>query len=159
MTHALNEKTYMMGGYTNNGGYLNSNARWYLNNTILPQLPLELSDHIISVIKKSADGGGTQTNYNKYFTKINSHTEKLFLLATIEAFTYSGTAEHGSEEGYTYPGISSKTKYTTNGSSTAWWHRSASSYYGDRFMLTKTSGSIGESMSNGDYGIVFAFCI
>jgi hypothetical protein len=27
MTHALNEKTYMMGGYTNNGGYLNSNAR------------------------------------------------------------------------------------------------------------------------------------
>jgi hypothetical protein len=26
-------------------------------------------------------------------------------------------------------------------------------------MLTKTSGSIGESMSNGDYGIVFAFCI
>ena len=147
---------------TNAGGWLSSEAREYLNETIYNSLPLELKDGIISTKVVSSHGSNETSNLISY--------DKLYLLAPKEIYSNYANSTHDSAISSTrqmdyyaslnitmtnYHGASKK----YNGNNTWQWLRSAVANGSTSFCSSGTSGDDGIGEANTGRGISPAFRI
>lgn len=138
---------------TTSGGYGSSGMRTYLSGTIFPKLPAEVQAAILEVTK-------IQSTYENGAVVKNGQTttEKLWIPSSYEIGISTTYEDSGATYGSvftTYAGVSRiKTK---NGTTSAWWNRSAGN--ATQYRLVSTQGNATNNKATGGAGIVIGFCI
>lgn len=132
---------------TNVNGWDGSDMRTWANGTLYNSLPSDLRAVIKPVIKKATSGSPS-------FKIINS-TDKVFLFSRIEV------GQSTFNEGELYPIFTDNNSRIkqANGSASAWWLRSPSPGYSNRFSYVSISGADGNGFAGYSQGVVFGFCV
>ena len=152
---------------TNIGGWPASELSTYVNSDIYNALPIELKNGIINTTVVSGHGSNDSSNFTS--------TDKLYLLSPTEVWEdvdgnegidYFDTAWSNTRQ-LDYYSVQGVTTYNCEGavkqlreSSAAWWLRSATYDYSDRFCVTSFSGTFYErNKANSSVGVSPAFRI
>ena len=146
---------------TNKGGWPNSYARTYLNETVYNKLPNDLQ----SIIANTTVVSG----YDEYYDSENFiSNDKLYLLSEREVFnsvTNNDTAALSSRQLDYYANIGvTKTNYSGaikqyNATAANWWLRVAVKSYGQYFVFVDSTGASSDDFSSRSKGIAPAFRI
>lgn len=134
------------------GGWEKSTMRTYLNNTILPLIPENVSS-MIKAVTKYSDG------YNTYGVAIDSMvtTDSVWIPSAKEVFGGTNYEQNGAVYTGLFTNNTSRKKYRVGSTSAAsWWLRSANNT--DRFWYV-SDGSSASMNSNSNSGVVLGFCI
>lgn len=137
---------------TNTGGYTESDAYEWIQNTLLADLPSDLQAVVKTVNKLTRLSSSAET--------ASAVAMKLFLFSWDEV---SSEAEQSMGEGTLYscfPTRESRVKYLANGSGAVheWWTRSPLG--SDGFYAVSTTGYHDEfGFADSEYGICFGFCV
>ncbi len=135
---------------TTSGGWKNSAMRTTHLPAILALMPTEVQNGIREVSKKASVGGAS--------SKIETVSDKLFLLSEVEIFgstSYSAAGE-GTQYDY-YKAGNSKVK-KRNGSATVWWERSPQAGNSMFFCMVRSNGSENSDTASSARGVAFGFC-
>ena len=135
---------------TNSGGWKNSAMRTTNLPAILALMPTEVQNGIREASKKASVGGES--------SKIETVSDKLFLLSEVEIFgsTKHSAAGEGTQYDY-YKAGNSKVK-NQNGSAANWWERSPRASASTRFCMVNGGGNASNSTASIAFGVAFGFC-
>lgn len=133
------------------GGWLYTDMRSYLRETILPLLPEVLQNNIKEVAKTYRTKSPTDTTL--------STTDTLWIPSCKEVgFTDTSYVE---SEGVVYSDVfksnAARIKYNASGSAGYWWLRSASDT--SNFRVVVSNGNENSRIVNGSNGLVLGFCL
>ena len=144
------ETKNMNSSNTNRGGWKNSAMRTTHLPAILALMPTEVQNGIREVSKKTSVGGAS--------SKIETVSDKLFLLSEVETFgsTIYSAAGEGTQYDY-YKAGNSKVK-KQNGYAASWWERSPGASDSTGFCVVIRSGDARNYDASGDRGVPFGFC-
>ena len=144
------ETKNMNSSNTNRGGWKNSAMRTTHLPAILALMPTEVQNGIREVSKKTSVGGAS--------SKIETVSDKLFLLSEVETFgsTIYSAAGEGTQYDY-YKAGNSKVK-KQNGSAASWWERSPGASDSTGFCVVIRNGDARNYDASGDRGVPFGFC-
>ena len=135
---------------TNSGGWKNSAMRTTHLPAILALMPKEVQNGIREVSKKASVGGAS--------SKIETVSDKLFLLSEVEIFgsTRYSAAGEGTQYDY-YKAGNSKVK-KRNGSAANWWERSPNANNSTGFCRVYSNGYVNAYDASFAAGVAFGFC-
>ena len=160
LVELLSTKRRMTSGYTNAGGWAESELRKTLNGleggqaNTLSTLPADLQEVLEEIQIKSANGGGTN------YTGITESANKLFLLGAAEVFNTPSGQYFLEGSGYDYY-IQNNTDADRvkkhNNSAAFWWLRSPSSSATNSFAGIASGGFSSAGTANSNSGVSFAF--
>jgi hypothetical protein len=164
MVNCLNTTYAMNATNTNAGGYVGCTMRKTTLPSIKSTIPQEWRNIIKPVNKNSTDGGGS--NYSKTQTL----SESLFLLAEIEVFGTTSYAQDGANEGVVYEYWANKNsgdrikKYDNDSDGVPekainWWLRSVKNGSGSFTCGVNVDGNITQHFPVETVGVSFAFCV
>ena len=157
-THVMNDTS------TNVGGWPATGMRTYVNSDIYNALPSTIKNAVINTIVVS--GHGNNDNSNNNFTS----TDKMYLLSAMEVWGNSGNAVYDTArtvsrqlDYYANFGLGG-TEYLAaskklNGSDSAWWLRTATSYSTSPFYEVKANGGVFDDSPIHAFGVSPAFRI
>jgi Family of unknown function (DUF6273) len=156
-TKNLMAATRVMNSTSSNKGSFTGSAMYsYLSGDLFFDVNDEVGGRIVSVTKKTAEGGGT--------SNLLTETMDIFMFSQIECTGAALTSLAG--EGFLYPIFSdnaSRIKKLSNGNNAAsvWWNRSArpTSAYSTYFTAISATGIASYSTSNSLRGVCFGFCV
>jgi hypothetical protein len=130
------------------GGYVASEMRDYIQNTIKPLIPSDVRSHIVPVTKYTKNINTTGAGVNNV-----ESTEDVWLLSYREVSNLNETT--GPYYSTAFPDSASCIKYKS-GSPVSWWMRSARDT--DNFFYMGKNGTGASSYGTGRYGVVIGFC-
>lgn len=172
INRAMNSSQKTYGGVTNYtaGGWLNSDMRTYIQSSVLPLIPDELSSvMLLNKVGSASYGGSGQTDTSAGGKIIYSDGDKLFLGAQSEFFGSSTTFYFYNSERTLYPQFDYYSTHTSNsdkikyqlGSTSAslYWNRSPSYNYSGRFCYIGSGGYAGDYGANNACSVALCFTI
>ena len=142
---------------TTTGGWAETAMHSWLNETVLPYIPSEVSGNIVEV-KKSSWDANTSAEI--------STVDKLWIPSNQEVNFVTNGNYHKETNGVTYSGLfptatnssnTARIKHDSTGSTSSWWLRS--SYSSSRFVSVSASGNASSDSANNSIGVVFGFCM
>lgn len=151
--HAMNSSQKTVDGSTEYtaGGWLYTDMRSYLRETIMPLMPEALQNNIKKVTKTYRTKSPTDTTLSTTDTLwIPSHKEVGFT-----------NASYVESDGVVYSDVfkshDTRIKYNTSGTASVWWLRSASST--SVFRVVNNNGNEYGYTANSPNGLVLGFCL
>lgn len=167
ITRAMNSSQKTYGGVTNYtaGGWLNSDMRTYIQSSVLPLIPDELSSvMLLNKVGSASYGGSGQTDTSAGGKIIYSDGDKLFLGTRSEYFGSSATTYN--TELALYPQFdyyvshntnSDRIKYQLGSTNASWyWNRSPNYNFSGDFCDVFIGGDA--SSNSADYTSSVALC-
>ena len=161
MIGLMNANRRMNAANTNVGGWETSEMREWLNETILPALPVPLQA-LAKLVEVKASAGNTSAT-------IKTTEDRLFLLSYAEvgfevnSVPYSNEVDAGAEEitftVFTDNASRIRKYYNGTGSATYWWLRSPWAASATSFANVGSTGSGSNGGASGACGVAFGFCI
>lgn len=141
---------------TNSGSFVGSAMyTGYLSTSFLTGLPSDLQSVIKTVNKKTGTGGGSSSG-------TRTDAVKIFLFAEIEVFGSITNSVSGEGSRYSrFTNSSSRIKYMSNGSGSAywWWLRSPASGYSGIFCFVDSGGGASWNYAYNSFGVCAGFCV
>ena len=143
---------------TSTDGWANTEMRSWLNKTVLPYIPSDVSGNIVEV-KKSSWDANTSAEI--------STVDKLWIPSNQEVnLVTNGSSYHKEANGVTYSGLfptatnssnTARIKYDSTNSAIIWWLRSSSDSSG--FNGVFEYGGANSYIASKPYGVVLGFCM
>ena len=149
-TRAMNSSNTNSGSFVGSAMYTG-----YLSTSFLTGLPSDLQSVIKTVNKKTGTGGGSSSG-------TRTDAVKIFLFAEIEVFGSITNSVSGEGSRYSrFTNSSSRIKYLSNGSGSAywWWLRSPHSGSSTIFCSVSSYGGANWSNANASGGVCAGFCV
>lgn len=151
---------------TNEGGWAGCPMRTWLNETLINELPSDLTS-VITPCTKYTDNTGGESNVE---ASVTATSDKLWLLSEFEVVGsesyYANQYEQNKQVQYDYfkngrTGRKVRYKHQDPSSKTWWWLRSANYIYyvGNCFCIVDQGGYISSDNANNDHGVVPCFTI